>query len=103
MTNGLPAVPKASRECFQRLDSPLMPYIDRTVRTYAIPSLKPRLILAGHRAAVNAISLSSTQIVSASGDRSVRLWDANTGQLLHTFEGHHARGLVSRYLLQAIF
>jgi F-box and WD-40 domain protein 1/11 len=51
--------------------------------------------MTGHRAAVNALSLSPTHIVSASGDRSLRLWDANTGALLRTFENHHSRGIAS--------
>lgn len=68
---------------------------DRTVRTYLFPDLNPQHTMTGHRAAVNALSLSPTHIVSASGDRSLRLWDANTGALLRTFENHHSRGYVS--------
>lgn len=68
---------------------------DRTVRTYLFPALDPQHIMTGHRAAVNALSISSTHIVSASGDRSLRLWDANTGALLRTFENHHSRGYVT--------
>ncbi|KAJ7792444.1 WD40 repeat-like protein [Mycena olivaceomarginata] len=52
-------------------------------------------VLGAHRAAVNAVSLSDTLIVSGSGDRSVRLWDATTGKLLRTFENHHTRGIAS--------
>lgn len=33
-------------------------------------------------------------VVSASGDRSIRLWDAETGALLYCFEHHHHRGCV---------
>ena len=72
-----------------------VPPQDRTVRTYLFPDLDPQHIMTGHRAAVNAVSLSPTHIVSASGDRSLRLWDANTGALLRTFENHHSRGYVS--------
>ncbi|KAL0569392.1 hypothetical protein V5O48_012570 [Marasmius crinis-equi] len=68
---------------------------DRTVRTYSFPSLEPQFVLRSHRAAVNAVSISSTLIVSGSGDRSVRLWDAKTGALLRTFENHHSRGIAS--------
>jgi WD40 repeat protein len=28
------------------------------------------------------------QVVSTSGDNTIRIWDAQTGELLHTFEGH---------------
>ncbi|KAH9966532.1 WD40-repeat-containing domain protein [Russula dissimulans] len=68
---------------------------DRTVRTYLFPDLEPQHTMTGHRAAVNALSISSTHIVSASGDRSLRLWDVNTGALLRTFENHHSRGIAS--------
>ncbi|KAJ7766655.1 F-box/WD repeat-containing protein 11 [Mycena metata] len=68
---------------------------DRTVRTYSFPDLTPQFVLGAHRAAVNAVSLSDTLIVSGSGDRSVRLWDATTGKLLRTFENHHTRGIAS--------
>lgn len=74
----------------------LMFYLqDRTVRSYLFPNLDPQHIMTGHRAAVNALSISHTHIVSASGDRSLRLWDADTGALLRTFENHHSRGYVS--------
>ena len=69
--------------------------LDRTVRTYSFPDLEFQFVLGAHRAAVNAVSISESFIVSASGDRSVRLWDADTGKLLRTFENHHTRGYVS--------
>ncbi|KAF2089508.1 WD40 repeat-like protein [Saccharata proteae CBS 121410] len=46
------------------------------------------MTLEGHSAAVNAIQLYDDQIVSASGDRSVKVWDIHTGQCLKTFTGH---------------
>ena len=67
---------------------------DRTVRTYRFPDLTPQFVLGAHRAAVNAVSISPTLIVSGSGDRSIKLWDAQNGQLLRTFENHHTRGCV---------
>ena len=68
--------------------------LDRTIRTYAFPWLKPELVLRGHRAAVNAVSISGEVIVSGSGDRSVRVWNARTGALISNFEDHHARACV---------
>ena len=65
------------------------------MRTYKFPDLTPCFVLGAHRAAVNAVSVSETLIVSGSGDRSIRLWDAQTGELLRTFENHHTRGYVS--------
>ena len=67
---------------------------DKTVRTYLFPDLTPQHVLNAHRAAVNAVSISNNHIISVSGDRSLRLWDAETGALLRTFENHHRRGYV---------
>lgn len=46
------------------------------------------MTLDGHGAAVNAIQILDGQIVSASGDRSVKVWDVHTGACLRTFSGH---------------
>ena len=56
--------------------------------------MTPEFVLRGHRAAVNAIALSKEHIVSGSGDRSIKLWDTKTGNLLRTFDNHHSRGYV---------
>lgn len=71
--------------------------IDHTLRTFLLPSLEPKHVLDSHRAAVNAIALSGDYIVSASGDRSLRLWHADTGELLRVYEGHHSRGYDARF------
>ena len=46
------------------------------------------LTLLGHGAAVNAIQMHQGQIVSASGDRTIKQWDINTGICTRTFTGH---------------
>lgn len=77
---------------------------DRTVRLYQFENsdapegkcvLSPGMILGTHRAAVNAVSLAGSRVISASGDKSLRIWDARTGALLRTLEGHHARGIAA--------
>ncbi|KXN91414.1 F-box/WD repeat-containing protein 1A [Leucoagaricus sp. SymC.cos] len=68
---------------------------DRTVRVYTFPGLELLHVLGGHRAAVNAISLSKDYVVSGSGDRSMNVWDVKTGKLIRTFEDHHTRGIAS--------
>lgn len=72
----------------------LTAYTDRTLRTYLLPDFTPQFRLEDHRAAVNAISMSDKHIVSGSGDRSMKIWNAETGELLQTFENHHGRGYV---------
>ena len=40
------------------------------------------------RAAVNAIDFDKQYIVSASGDRTIKVWSTSSGELVHTLEGH---------------
>ncbi|KAI0340023.1 WD40 repeat-like protein [Trametopsis cervina] len=68
---------------------------DRTIRTYTLPDFTAHLVLDDHRAAVNAVAVSDDLIVSGSGDRSMKLWDATTGELLQSHENHHGRGLAA--------
>lgn len=45
--------------------------------------------LEGHNAAVNAIQILGNQIVSASGDRLIKIWDSKSGKCLKTIQGHN--------------
>lgn len=47
-----------------------------------------------HNGAVNSVGLSKEYIVSASGDRTIRVWDIRTGELLAIHDAHH-RGIAS--------
>jgi WD40 repeat protein len=49
------------------------------------------MTLFGHHAAVNSVILKGGHIATASGDRTIKLWDKD-GKLLKTFIGH-ARGI----------
>jgi F-box and WD-40 domain protein 1/11 len=46
------------------------------------------MTLHGHTAAVNAIQILDDQIVSASGDRHIKVWDVKTGSCQKTITGH---------------
>ncbi|KAG1748786.1 hypothetical protein EDD22DRAFT_958114 [Suillus occidentalis] len=59
------------------------------------PSSAGFLIGLSEPMAVNAVSVVGDVIVSGSGDRSIRVWNANTGALISSFEEHHARGIAS--------
>ena len=57
-----------------------------------------RMRLTGHADGVTSVAVSGDRIVSASeggpeGDNAVRVWDAQTGQIIHILEGH--TGLVN--------
>src|SRR6202161_4096342 len=47
-------------------------------------------VLAGHTGAVNSVAFSSdgARLSTASEDKSARVWNAATGELLHTLSGH---------------
>lgn len=46
-------------------------------------------VLEGHSAAVNAVQIVENEVVSASGDRQIKVWDWRTGVIKRTFVGHN--------------
>ncbi|RDW60518.1 F-box and WD domain protein [Aspergillus mulundensis] len=56
------------------------------IRTLAPFSLL--MTLVGHTAAVNAIQIDGDEIVSASGDRLIKVWNVRNGACMKTFVGH---------------
>ncbi|KAF9967996.1 hypothetical protein BGZ70_007280 [Mortierella alpina] len=77
---------------------------DRTVKIWKISTGEMLKTLVGHRAAVNAVQFSPESaapsplpgsprvVVSASGDKSIKIWSLETGECLRTLEGH-TRGI----------
>ncbi|KAF2734265.1 WD40 repeat-like protein [Polyplosphaeria fusca] len=54
-----------------------------------LPPYSLIMTLEGHNAAVNAIQILEGQIVSASGDRNVKVWNVRTGACQRTLTGHN--------------
>lgn len=46
-------------------------------------------VLEGHSAAVNAVQIVDDEVVSASGDRQIKVWNWETGLCTRTFVGHN--------------
>ncbi|KAF4552633.1 WD domain-containing protein 12 [Elsinoe fawcettii] len=75
-----------------RSDSPIVP--DMAAQQFppdAKVDIEPFSLLGslrGHGAAVNAIQIYENTIVSASGDRTVRMWDIKTGECIREISGH---------------
>ncbi|CAN8104365.1 unnamed protein product [Discula destructiva] len=46
-------------------------------------------VLEGHNAAVNAVQIVNDEVVSASGDRMIKVWNWQTGICTRTFLGHN--------------
>lgn len=54
----------------------------------SLPPYSLLMTLDGHNAAVNAIQIHHNQIASASGDRTVKIWDVLSGKCIQTLQGH---------------
>ena len=54
----------------------------------ALPPYQQLMTFVGHGAAVNAIQISGDMIVSASGDRLIKVWNVKTGRMLRSLPGH---------------
>ena len=72
-----------------RLETLARPYLALRWRTYRESPALLR-VLTGHRDQVNSVALSGDgrYIVSGSGDRTVAVWDLQTGARLHELTGH---------------
>ncbi|OCF34796.1 hypothetical protein I317_03995 [Kwoniella heveanensis CBS 569] len=72
----------------------------KTIRLFDVHTLEQLLVIGGngeenaHRGAVNAVGLSKDYIISASGDKTIRIWSISTGTLLYCIEAH-SRGIAS--------
>jgi WD40 repeat protein len=49
--------------------------------------------MRGHDGAVNCLAVTTSRVYSGSADKSIRVWNIDTGECLHKFIGH--RGPIS--------
>jgi F-box and WD-40 domain protein 1/11 len=64
---------------------------DRSIAVWDMVSpqeINLRRVLVGHRAAVNVVDFDNTYIVSASGDRTIKVWSVDTCEFVRTLTGH---------------
>ncbi|KKK15384.1 hypothetical protein P175DRAFT_0495665 [Aspergillus ochraceoroseus IBT 24754] len=67
------------------------PVLEAEIAKHHLRTLAPFTLLMtldGHTAAVNAIQMNEDEIVSASGDRLIKIWNVRTGTCKKTLMGH---------------
>ena len=86
------------KAAFSRDSRSVLTISGRNARIWSIDGSRAevRHVLRGHKGLLVDLSLSTdgSKVVTASADRTARIWDAHTGRLLHVLKGHRS-GLTS--------
>ncbi|KAL7285253.1 hypothetical protein ACG7TL_000347 [Trametes sanguinea] len=55
-----------------------------------VPNYRPTYMLSGHSRSISSVKFSpdGKMLASCAADRLIKLWDAENGDIIHTFEGH---------------
>jgi F-box/WD-40 domain protein 7 len=61
---------------------------DYNIHIYCVDTMKKVGILTGHTGGVNSIKIWNDQLISASTDKSIKIWDLNTQSCTKTIAHH---------------
>ena len=62
---------------------------DKIIIVFDFPSWKEEKYLEGHlEEIIKIVKIDATKIISGSLDKTLKLWSIESGECLHTFEGH---------------
>lgn len=65
-----------------------------TIRVWSLKDGSSVRVLTGHSSLVALLSISTNTLASGAADSSVRVWDLNTGELLHTLVDNRQNAIV---------
>lgn len=73
---------------------------DRTACVWRLPDLVPVVVLKGHKRGVWSVEFSPVDqcVITASGDKTIKIWAISDGSCLKTFEGHTTSVLRASFL-----
>ena len=68
----------------------LVSHQDRTACVWRLPDLVSVVVFKGHKRGIWSVEFSPVDqcVVTASGDKTIRIWAISDGSCLKTFEGH---------------
>lgn len=73
---------------------------DRTACVWRLPDLVSVVVLRGHKRGIWSVEFSPVDkcVITASGDKTIKIWAITDGSCLKTFEGHTANVLKASFL-----
>lgn len=73
---------------------------DRTACIWRLPDLVSVVVLKGHKRGIWSVEFSPVEqcVITASGDKTIKIWSISDGSCLKTFEGHTSSVLRASFL-----
>lgn len=77
---------------------------DRTACVWRLPDLVSVVVLKGHKRGIWSVEFSPVDqcVLTASGDKTVKIWAISDGSCLKTFEGHVSSVLKASFLTRGM-